>query len=443
MAKQLELISEMQSGDPARLPLKRALATLPAATRRLLERIVATAEGGGLPIYLVGGFVRDLFLGLPSLDLDLVLEGDAIRFGRKLVALYGGKLDTHANFRTAVWHLPPGKDLPADLDLISARRESYPKPAALPKVVLANLAADQARRDFTINTLALRLDSPAAGQLLDPFGGLDDLRRGWLRTLHTDSFVDDPTRMLRALRLAGRLGFRLEAGTQQQLRAHRDGLSLLSGARTHHELELTLKEERRAEVLAAMQRAGLLARIHPGLRLPRGAATALRDAAARKPPPAYWSLDADALPDLPFVLWLMWLPEAAVQALTKRLRFKSGPRAAALGAARLRARAGRLAAMRPSRLTAELEQEPLLAVYALWLSRRGTPLGDALQSYARRWRQVAPRTDGHALQRRGLPQGPAYARILAQLRAAWLDGEVRSARQETALLERLLKREGH
>ncbi|MBX3048484.1 MAG: CCA tRNA nucleotidyltransferase [Anaerolineales bacterium] len=417
---------------------------LSPAARRLLDWIAAQAQDR--PLYLVGGFVRDLFLARPSLDLDVVIEGDAIQFGRKLVRQLGGDLQTHPAFRTAVWLLPQrpallagikGK-LPTHIDLISARRERYPQPAALPQVELADLAADQARRDFSINTLALRLNGEQAGHLHDPFGGLADLRRGLVRTLHAQSFVDDPTRMLRALRFAGRLGFRLAPATRQELARHLPGLAQVSGERIFHELELALQERPRVPILQAMQRAGLLGVIHPQLSFPKQAAAALQP---RPKPPAYWGLSAESATRVDLALWLMWLPLQAVEAIAERLRFEGELRQLTLVAARLHSERRRLARLSPSALVSHLERQPLAAVYALWLTA-GSPLTAQLEGYARRWRHVQPHADGHALRRRGLPPGPAYAHILARLRAAWLDGEVRSARQEAALLEELLREAG-
>lgn len=417
---------------------------LSPAARRLLDEV--STQSSGRPLYLVGGFVRDLFLARPSLDLDLVIEGDAIQFGRRLVRQLGGQLQTHQAFRTAVWLLPErpawlagvkGK-LPAHIDLISARRERYPQPAALPQVELADLAADLARRDFSINALALSLNGAQAGRLHDPLGGLADLHRGLVRTLHGRSFVDDPTRMLRALRFAGRLGFRLAPATRQELARQRPGLAQVSGERIFHELELALQEQARLQILRSIQRAGLLGVIHPPLRFPPKAAAALGSQAK---PATYWGLSAQSATQVDWALWLMWLPPQTVEAVAERLRFEGELRQITLGAARLQSQRRHLARLAPSALVSRLESEPLVAVYALWLTAND-PLAARLERFARRWRHLQPQADGHTLRRRGLPPGPAYARILARLRAAWLDGEVRSAAQETALLEGLLREAG-
>ncbi|MEX2144188.1 MAG: hypothetical protein WD740_06300 [Anaerolineales bacterium] len=413
---------------------------LTRATHKLLTVIAAEAEKRKVPTYLVGGFVRDLLLGRPSLDLDLVLEGDAIRFGRALVKRFGGRLVAHKDFGTAIWWLPPksrGKDgQPAFIDLITARRETYSQPAALPQVQRAELIADQFRRDFTINTLALGLNGLQAGRVLDPWGGQRDLNSRLIRTLHAQSFIDDPTRIFRTLRFARRLDFRIEISTLRQLHSALPKLKLLSGERLRNELELVLAEQQRVEILQALQFFGVLSQIDQQLRFHPKAASLL----AKKNNMAVstaWDLEVSAT-DLCLVLWFMHIAPKYVDRIATRLRFNAELHLAVVAASRLFEEAKRLQPLPVSGLVARLEKEPLLAVYALFLAYKGKPLGKLLESYARKWRHVQPFADGNVLRKKGLPPGPAYKKILSQLRAARLDGDVRSAKQEKALLEELL-----
>ena len=183
---------------------------MPKARLALLKLTAEIAYEQKAALYIVGGFVRDLILERPSQDFDLVVEGDAIALARQLQERYGGRLTTHARFGTAKWmiaNIRPelarmlnqpenASDLPEFLDLISARTEFYTHPTALPTVERGSIKLDLHRRDFTINTLALRLDGSHYGELHDYWGGLNDLREGLVRVLHSLSFVDDPTRML-------------------------------------------------------------------------------------------------------------------------------------------------------------------------------------------------------------------------------------------------------
>ncbi len=410
-------------------------------SRLLLHKIIKEAEKQSLPIYLVGGFVRDLLLGQPSLDLDLVVEGDAIRFGRRLAQLFGGRLVPHKAFGTAGWWLPTlrkplGRHL-AFIDLISARREIYAQPAALPQVMRAEITADQFRRDFTINTLALALNGLQSGRVLDPWGGLRDLNSRLIRTLHPLSFVDDPTRIFRALRYARRLDFRIETRTLRQLQSALPKLKLLSGDRLRNELELVLAEQQRVEILQALQFFGVLSQIDKQFRFPPKAA-ALLAKADNKPPPKIWSLTESSAANLSFVSWFLHLPPKVVDRITTRLRFTADLHSAVVAAPRLLAESKNLRPLPPSRLVARLEKEPILAIYALFLEYKGKPLAKVLQNYAKLWRHIQPHADGNTLRKKGLRPGPAYKQILSQLRAARLDGKVRTAKQESALLEKLI-----
>lgn len=429
------LIEHLSPNAPLHLSLQTALADLPPASRRLLREVASQAERARLPLYLVGGFVRDALLGRPSLDLDLVVEGDAIAFGRTLVKALGGSLQAHKPFGTAVWTLEPGAGLPTFVDLISARREHYAHPGALPEVQLSTLRDDQYRRDFTINTLALRLDGEQAGELFDPWGGLSDLRRGLIRVLHDGSFSDDPTRMLRAVRFAGRLGFRLEGSTSAQLRASLGAMSRVSGERIFNELQLILHEPQRSTILLGLQRRGVLRAVEPGLSITAGMAAAL-DAA--RLPAREWGLETDPA-ELGWVLWLAHLPPETVRQVRKRLRFPRELAEAAQAAASLRTQARGWLGQAPSAVTRRLDRLPLLAVYAAYLLQHSRQAADLLAQYGRGWRHTHPLTDGVALKARGLQPGPAYSRILDALRDAWLDGVVKTAKQEQALLERLLR----
>lgn len=430
----LDSLNPLADGQ-LRLDLARVLpGALSPAARALLLAITREAQARRMPLYLVGGFVRDLLLGTPTLDLDLVVEGDAIALGSALVRKLGGQLQPHRAFRTAVWTLPAGRRLPAAIDLISARRETYSNPGALPDVQLAAIYDDQYRRDFSINTLALRLDGVNAGQILDSWHGLADLRNGVLRVLHPGSFADDPTRILRLLRFAGRLGFRIEPGTLAQMKANVPLLELISGERIANELELTLLEKEPGKVLQLLRRYGVLRAIQPGLQFNAAVQAALKRAG---PPAAAWQLEAKPA-ELAFVLWFIQLTPAAASAAVARLRFPTALAEAAAAAPRLKAAAAQLAGLPPSVLTARLEREPLLAVYALYLHTRGSKLGDKLLRYAKTWRTTKPYFSGHDLLELGLKPGPVMGQVLDALRAAQLDGKVKTKAQARRLLERLL-----
>ena len=203
--------------------------TLSPQQLTLLRVVAGVAAARHLPLYLVGGFVRDLLLGIPATDFDLVVEGDAISLARTLAAQYGGRVTAHVHFGTAQW-FPPESDNLA-IDLTSTRSETYKHNAALPSVKSGTLMDDLLRRDFTINTLAVRLDGDHWGELRDEQGGLDDLKQGQVRVLHQGSFRDDPTRLFRAVRYEQRYGFRIVPETLSLMRPAYPLISLLSAQR--------------------------------------------------------------------------------------------------------------------------------------------------------------------------------------------------------------------
>ena len=216
----------------------------------------------GFPIYIVGGFVRDLLLGRPSLDFDLVVEGDAIKLADSLASKYGGKATIHQKFGTAKWFINEN----SSIDLISARSEIYSHPVALPTVKMGTISDDLHRRDFTINTLAIRLDGNHFGEMHDELGSLDDLQHGLVRVLHPRSFIDDPTRMYRAVRYEKRYGFKIAKETSALIPEARQLIEKLSAQRIRHELDLILEEPNAAPMLARLDKLGLLKPIHPSLR---------------------------------------------------------------------------------------------------------------------------------------------------------------------------------
>ena len=214
-------------------------------------------------VYLVGGAVRDLLMGEPSFDVDIAVEGDGITFGRALAQALGGRASTHPKFRTAVVLAPDG----ARIDVATTRTEFYDYPAALPRVERATLRQDLFRRDFTVNALAVSLKGEDFGRLVDFFGGLSDLGRGVVRVLHNLSFIDDPTRIFRAIRYENRYGFRMEAHTLALARACVDMnlVGELSSARLRDELQQLLGEKRVDAAVLRMGELGVASAVHPRL----------------------------------------------------------------------------------------------------------------------------------------------------------------------------------
>jgi tRNA nucleotidyltransferase (CCA-adding enzyme) len=196
--------------------------------------------------YLVGGYVRDTSLGLRPVDIDIVVEGDAVGAAKDLNRTLKGTLTSHKNFGTA-------SILAADerIDLASARKEKYLSPAQLPRVSPSNIIEDLNRRDFTINAIAMSISKENFGEIFDPFKGLDDINRGFIRILHKNSFVDDPTRIFRALKYKNRFNFKIEKRTRAFLKDAIDKklITRLSGQRILNEIKLIFAEQNYASII--------------------------------------------------------------------------------------------------------------------------------------------------------------------------------------------------
>ena len=428
---------------------------LPAARLNLIQRVAEMAAEQHVALYVVGGFVRDLLLERPSLDFDIVVEGDAIALAQALEERYGGRVTTHSRFGTAKWFLDGSKfeglnvegeqpsNLPTFLDFITARTEFYTKPTALPTVSSGSIKLDLHRRDFTINTLALRLDGSHYGEIHDYWGGLADLERGTVRVLHSLSFVDDPTRMLRGVRFEQRFGFDFSERTQELMHDALPLLSKLTGARIRHELDLILDEERAAAMFSRLAQLGLLEAIHASLNHADGLVGRLHEALNTPVPRDFGELPPIASLTnrraLGYMVWLLPLPAKDLHAVIKKLRFPSGLDDALLLTRKLCDELPDFAGAKNSVWAARLDHIPPLALYAASLCGIDEPLRFAIVQYLAKWRNIQPYTRGADLQERGLKPGPRYREILSRLRAAWQDGEIKSQEEETELLERLLK----
>ncbi len=402
---------------------------LPSEKQTLLSSIAAQSAAMDMPCYVVGGFVRDLLLGKPINDLDVIVEGDAIKLGRSLVKNFGGKLTTHDKFHTAIWHLPLTFNLqPSTLDLITARKETYLMPGALPTVTPSTIEDDLLRRDFTINSMAIRLDGNHFGELLDPLNGQADLEEGLVRVLHPRSFIDDPTRIFRAIRYEARYSFNLEHSTLNLVNLEAlDVIPRLSGERIRHELDLIFEEEKSSQMILRAGELGLFEKIHPRLPLFN---------------PDYSDfLEMDPILDIPtskaeigYMLWLMDLMEDEIMSVGQRLYFTSDLTYSVWAVSQLKKSLPFLVGSTPSIWTFALEKLPLLSIYVVYLVSRENALLDFLSI----WRHVKPHTTGNDLKARGLQPGPRFGEILHEIRSAWLDGVLSSKTEEEALLEKIL-----
>ncbi len=414
---------------------------LPAALLDLLRQVGALAGELGYPLYAVGGFVRDLLLGQPNFDVDLVVEGDAIRLTQLLARRVGGRVRSHQRFGSAKWILPqvegqPDDSLPDSLDFVTARTEFYERPTALPTVERSSIKQDLHRRDFTINTLAICLTPDRWGELLDAYGGRRDLDDGVIRVLHSLSFVEDPTRILRAARFEQRFQFHIEPRTEELIAGGLDLLERVSAERIRHELELILAEAQPERSLCRLAELGVLARLHPALRCDAWfieKAAALRAAAGQ--------VAAEELPRLYLALLTYGMEAADLEGFNEKLRMRKEYRDLALEVHRLAAHLPRLAApdLRPSEAVKVLEESSAGARLVLRVAADAEAVRRNLDRYEREWRHIHPELTGDDLRKLGLPPGPVYRAILDRIRTARLDGAIATRAEEEALARQAMQ----
>jgi tRNA nucleotidyltransferase (CCA-adding enzyme) len=415
-------------------------ARLPPDRLLRLRQVQSLAAELGLPVYLVGGFVRDLLLGRAPGDFDFVVASNqhsadpqaGPRLARALARAHGGEVTVHGAFGTATWFDPHGRPI----DVATARTEAYPQPGALPQVTPAeSIHADLGRRDFTINALAVRVDGDHLGELTDDYHGRADLEARVVRVLHPRSFVDDPTRIFRASRYAQRLGFDLAGDTQVLIPDALVVIGALSGERVRHELDLIFREGGAASILARLDSQGVLRAVHPALQW--GVAETRRAAVLSELPAERWQLGLTAARDHGRVYLALLLDGDAPGDLGRALARLDVTRDVQTDVtAALALKVGAWPPdVQPSEVVRQLDRLSEPAVVAAYVLREEAR--SILDRYLAEWRFVRPELTGDDLLALHLPPGPQYKRILWELRAGRLDGTLTDRAGELALVQAL------
>lgn len=392
----------------------------------MLNAVREVARRRSVSSYLVGGCVRDALLGHPSPDLDISIEGDARLLGREAAGrIAAARLTIHDAFRTATLSLAGGH-----IDLITARREQYSHPGALPSVTPSDIHDDLARRDFTVNAIALGLSGPRIEDVLDPFGGIADLDTGTIRVLHPTSFQDDATRLLRATRYAARFRFTIEPGTRTLVERDRGYLSTISPARVRQEFVRCFAEATPAGALAMIGGLHLAEALVDKLRF-----TPAVVAAWRRLSPTEWD---DGL--LPWLLPVLRWETSSLNAYIDRFALTSVEARAVRMLPAARRALTRLARgeHKPSETVACLEPLPPAALLA-WVrstptSRRGT----IAARYLTDLRHVRPQLTSEMTKQLGVREGPIFGKIVRELRAARLDNPALTLDDERRLVQHML-----
>ncbi len=397
--------------------------------KELLELLRDTSKEAsklGQRVYLVGGIVRDLLLGYPNFDLDLVTEGDAVELANRIARISGAGLVIYPRFSTAKI-----KSGDFAIDIATARSETYARPGALPAVTPSSIEKDLFRRDFSINAMAISLTAEDYGQLLDPHRGKDDLHSHLIRILHPDSFSDDATRILRAIRYEQRLGFNLEHETARLLKRDIPMLDTISGDRIRHELELIFREELPERAIKRLGDLGALQRINHSLGGNEWLAAKFDDARRLGKP--------GELPALYFCLLAYPLNGEQLNQLVSRLNPSAKLTKTLKDTARLKLHLTQLnkPSLKPSDIYYFLHEYDPLAIKANIIAEGKPVIRQHLQLFLSKLRYVKSCLNGEDLQRLGIPAGTKLGEILEILHKAKLNGEVTTKDEEEKLARRL------
>ena len=405
---------------------------LPAELVSFIKQAGKLANSKGERVYLVGGIVRDLLLGESNFDIDLAVEGDAVALARKLAGDKPVKITIHHRFNTAKlqWH-------EWSVDLTSIRSESYTRPGALPTVKPGKLSDDLLRRDFTINAMAIELNSEGYGRLIDLYSGQNDLRQGLIRILHPKSFIDDSTRIWRCLRYEQRLDFQIEPETLKLLKRDIPMLETISGDRIRYELECMFGEQYPEKVLQRAEELGALSKLSPSLRgngwLEGKFKQARQMSLPNQPPPGlYMALLTYNLTDKEreqFISYLR-LPKTLAQTLR--------------GTGSIKAKLQQLADIKlsPSYIYHLLRGYSPQAIIASLIASDSPVVQKHIQLFLDKLRYIKPILTGNDLIKMGIPSGPRIKEILNLLLDAKLDGKVKTRQDEERMVRELMTEEG-
>ena len=409
----------------------------------LLRKIGIIADQERYPAFIVGGLVRDLVMGRPNIDLDVVVEGEGIAFADRLVKKLGGTLVVHQRFGTASVYMKDG----LKIDVATARKELYKAPAALPTVESSILKNDLSRRDFTINAMAVSLNRASFGQLIDFFGGERDLEHGRIRVMHDSSFIDDPTRIFRAVRFEQRFGFTIEGHTEDLIKhAIREKMfNRTEKQRIREELILILKEPDPIKGLRRMDELHELGFIHPEIKFSSRMEAFFRavkdvlgwygSSGFRKRVPDAWLVYLMALVD--------GLSYNELQEMCGKFVFVNRDRMRILLFKKLYRRLaniiGRRGKVLPHRVFAILEPLPYEVILAVMAKARSRTVSSRIEEFFGRHHGTRLGIRGNDLKALGLKPGPRFKKILNKILYRKVDGYLKTKADEIEYAKRLIR----
>lgn len=414
------------------------------STMALLKHIGTLSKSFVYKAYLIGGTVRDLLLGTENLDIDIVIEGDAIAFGEKIAHELHGTIVSHKRFGTCTVTTPEH----VKIDFATARKETYAKPAALPIVEFSSLKNDLIRRDFTVNAMAISLDEHKFGQLIDFFDGVGDLSRKSIKALHDKSFIDDPTRIMRAVRFEQRLNFMIEPHTALLIRRSIDKeiYKKVEAPRLRDEIILILKEKEPFKIIKRMDEFKALKLVHPHLKMHKY----LNEIFAAVDEASSWYQE-NSPRKRSIEKWLIYLMAMfeessldSAQYFCNKFEFKRGERLRMMSykekGSKILKTLNSKRKILPSkiyRLLEPLSHEVTLLLMAVSRSDAGK---GRIMEFFHKYNGMRPALRGNDIKSLGVKAGPHFARIVDKILYKKLDGILKTKEEELAYARKLANR---
>ncbi len=429
--------------------LARMRRMLPGEVLSIIRRVAGLAGEHQLKAYIVGGFVRDLLLGVRNLDVDLVVEGDAIEFAKYAAKRLDAAVVAHRKFGTAALIArKPVKGARFKIDIATARSETYRHPAALPSVSFSSVKDDLYRRDFTVNAMAVSMDSKNFGELIDFFGGRRDLKRRKIRALHDKSFIDDPTRIFRAVRFEQRYDFTIDGRTVSLIRnaVRREMFNAVSGERLREEIELLLKEKDPLKAIKRMRGLHELRFIHPKIRFDKASEEACGNIKA-----LYGQFQEYFSRKRGIDLWLVYfmvlidgLNMKETLDVCARFAMKRSDRMRLTACKQFGSRVSRLLRdkrpVRPSEVYRLLEPLPYETLLFFMAKSGRRLIKRRVTDFLTKYNGIRIGIRGEDLKALGMTPGPEFTQILEKTLSAKLDGKLKNKREELRFAGKLAAR---
>ncbi|MEA2021426.1 MAG: CBS domain-containing protein, partial [Candidatus Caldatribacteriota bacterium] len=421
--------------------LKLIKENFPEEIQNMLCKIGSIGDRLKYPVFMVGGVVRDLFLGIKNYDLDIAVEGNGIKYARELCKVLKGRMKSYKKFNTAIIILPNG----FKIDIATARREFYEYPAALPKVELSSMKKDLYRRDFTINAMAIQLNKKYFGKLIDFFGGKKDLQLKIIRVLYNLSFVEDPARIIRAIRFEQRYDFKMDKSTEYFLKKAIDDklLSKLRRKRMAEELILILNEIEPERALKRMMYLGVIKNILPGVVVDNRKVEKIAE--ARKCY-KYWK---NNFIDEKVEIWLIYftyllkdLEISKIQRICRRMMLKTSNISKINGillnydlTVQFLEQKNKLSS---SEVYIKLKSMTNEMLFILMMENRQKRLNKRIIKFLKLSKHEKLEITGKDIEKTGLQPGPIYSTLLNKLLYAKLDGKIKNKEEEIKFVKKIL-----